>query len=86
MITGSGWQPNEEVTLLFQEDPAVHDDYVLKVQADVGRQHLLEPVGTRGARPRRAVLSDGDGFEVAGTDDVYGWGSRNNRQRELFSS
>ena len=34
MITGSGWQPNEEVTLLFQEDPAVHDDYVVKVIAD----------------------------------------------------
>ena len=33
-ITGSGWQANEEVTLLFQEDPAVHDDYVLKVNAD----------------------------------------------------
>jgi len=33
-ITGSGWQPNEEVTLLFQEDPAVHDDYVLKVTAN----------------------------------------------------
>ncbi len=27
VITGSGWQPNETVTLLFQEDPAVHDDY-----------------------------------------------------------
>ena len=34
VITGSGWQPNEEVTLLFQEDPAVHDDYVLTVTAD----------------------------------------------------
>jgi hypothetical protein len=34
LITGSGWQPNEEVTLLFQEDPAVHDDYVLRVHAD----------------------------------------------------
>jgi hypothetical protein len=34
IITGSGWQPNEEVTLLFQEDPAVHDDYVLTVTAD----------------------------------------------------
>ena len=33
-ITGSGWQANEEVTLLFQEDPAVHDDYVVKVKAD----------------------------------------------------
>ena len=34
IISGSGWQPNEEVTLLFQEDPAVHDDYVLTVTAD----------------------------------------------------
>jgi hypothetical protein len=34
IITGSGWQPNEEVTLLFQEDPAVHADYVLTVTAD----------------------------------------------------
>ena len=33
-ITGWGWQANEEVTLLFQEDPAVHDDYVVKVSAD----------------------------------------------------
>ena len=34
VITGSGWQPGEEVTLLFQEDPAVHEDYVLAVVAD----------------------------------------------------
>jgi hypothetical protein len=34
LITGSGWEPNEEVTLLFQEDPAVHEDYVLTVTAD----------------------------------------------------
>ncbi len=34
VISGSGWQPNEIVTLLFQEDPAVHEDYVLQVQAD----------------------------------------------------
>src|SRR5688572_25764164 len=33
-ITGSGWQPGEKVTLVFQEDPAVHDDYVLEVTAD----------------------------------------------------
>jgi hypothetical protein len=33
-ITGSGWQPNSEVTLLFQEDPAVHADYVLSVPTD----------------------------------------------------
>ena len=34
VITGSGWQRNEIVTLLFQEDPAVHEDYELEVQAD----------------------------------------------------
>ena len=34
VITGSGWQPGEEVSLLFQEDPAVHDDYRLTVTAD----------------------------------------------------
>ena len=34
VITGTGWQPDEEVRLLFQEDPAVHDDYVLTVTAD----------------------------------------------------
>ena len=34
IITGSGWQPGEPVTLLFQEDPAVHDDYTLTVTAD----------------------------------------------------
>ena len=34
VITGSGWQPGEAVTLTFQEDPAVHDDYVLPVVAD----------------------------------------------------
>ena len=34
VITGSGWQPDEEVTLLIQEDPAVHEDYVLKLAAD----------------------------------------------------
>ena len=34
IISGSGWQPGEEVTLLFQEDPAVHDDYLLTTTAD----------------------------------------------------
>ncbi len=34
VITGSGWQPNEEVRLVFQEDPAVHDDYELTVVAN----------------------------------------------------
>jgi hypothetical protein len=33
IITGSGWEPNTDVTLLFQEDPAVHDDYVLHVMS-----------------------------------------------------
>jgi hypothetical protein len=35
LITGAGWQPGEQVTLLFQEDPAVHDDYTLTLQADM---------------------------------------------------
>ena len=34
VISGTGWQPGEDVTLVFQEDPAVHDDYVLTVTAD----------------------------------------------------
>ncbi|HTI38457.1 MAG TPA: MBG domain-containing protein, partial [Vicinamibacterales bacterium] len=34
VITGAGWNPNSDVTLIFQEDPAVHDDYVLHVTAD----------------------------------------------------
>ena len=34
IITGSGWQPGEAVTLPFQEDPAVHDDYSFPVTAD----------------------------------------------------
>ena len=46
VITGSGWQPNETVTLLFQEDPAVHDDYLLTVQAD-GRANSSTATGHR---------------------------------------
>jgi hypothetical protein len=34
IISGSGWQPGEEVRLLFQEDPAVHNDYELTLTAD----------------------------------------------------
>jgi hypothetical protein len=34
IITGTGWQRDEVVRLRFQEDPAVHDDYVLEVTAD----------------------------------------------------
>jgi CheY-specific phosphatase CheX len=34
VITGSGWMPGEDVRLLFQEDPAVHQDYELIVTAD----------------------------------------------------
>ncbi|HYT74506.1 MAG TPA: hypothetical protein VEL79_07150, partial [Vicinamibacterales bacterium] len=34
VLTGSGWQPGETLTLRFQEDPAVHPDYVLTVTAD----------------------------------------------------
>ena len=34
VITGTGWEAGEVVTLRFQEDPAVHDDYLLTVTAD----------------------------------------------------
>src|SRR4029450_173016 len=34
IITGSGWKPDSEVALVFQEDPAVHNDYVLHVPTD----------------------------------------------------
>ena len=34
VITGTGWMPGEDVRLLFQEYPAVHEDYVLTVTAD----------------------------------------------------
>jgi galactose oxidase-like protein/Kelch motif protein len=34
VITGTGWQAGEQVRLVFQEDPAVHDDYELTLTAD----------------------------------------------------
>jgi hypothetical protein len=34
VITGTGWQPGEAVKLLFQEDPAVHADYVIDRDSD----------------------------------------------------
>jgi hypothetical protein len=34
LITGTGWAPNSKVTLLFQEDPAVHEDYTFDVPTD----------------------------------------------------
>ena len=34
VITGSGWRPGLAVRLLFQEDPAVHDDYAITLTAD----------------------------------------------------
>ena len=46
VISGTGWQPGEQVALLFQEDPPVHPDYAFSVTAESGWQHLLEPVGS----------------------------------------
>ncbi len=34
LITGTGWLPNSRVTLLFQEDPAVHEDYLVEAETD----------------------------------------------------
>ena len=72
VITGSGWQPGEEVTLLFQEDPAVHDDYELTVIADAAGNIFLGRVGAGVSRHRRTVLSDRERLPLSGADDVYG--------------
>ena len=42
IITGQGWKPGEEVTLLFQEDPAVHTDYTFTLTADASGQILWD--------------------------------------------
>lgn len=34
IITGSGWQPDETVSLLLQEVPKTHDDRMLEATAD----------------------------------------------------
>ena len=52
LITGSGWEPNSEVTLLFQEDPAVHDDYVLHVPTDSEGNIYWDQWSPEAARPR----------------------------------
>ena len=57
VITGSGWQPGEEVTLLFQEDPAVHEA-TCDIVADNNREHHLGSVGTGRTRHRRPILFD----------------------------
>ncbi len=84
VITGSGWEPLEDVTLTFQEDPAVHDDYVLTLTADDEGNIYSQRMGARGARPGRAVLSDGDRVAVARADDVYGW--NHTSQGNLYSN
>ena len=70
-ITGSGWQANEEVTLLFQEDPAVHDDYMLKVNADGNGNIYWNQWAPEQSRPGRAILPDSAGFPIACANNVH---------------
>ena len=73
IITGSGWGANERVTLLFQEDPAVHADYVVTVTADgdgniyhdqwAPEQHDLGV--------RFYLMAIGQRIRTTSTDDVY---------------
>ena len=79
IITGSGWEANEEVTLLFQEDPAVHDDYVLTVTADgdgniyhdqwapeqhdLGVRFYLMSIGQEAGRRAQTTFTDSTNFQ-----------------------
>ena len=75
LITGSGWQPGEEVTLVFQEDPAVHPDYTLTLTADgegnishdawapeehdLGVRFYLMATGVQSQRRAQTTFTDG---------------------------
>ena len=61
LITGSGWQPGEEVTLVFQEDPAVHPDYTLTLTAEGtrdGRRHDESSTARRHRTPGQMTFTD----------------------------
>ncbi len=59
LITGTGWAPNSTVTLLFQEDPAVHPDYTrVDVPTDGDGNFSVNDWAPESTRSRRALLSD----------------------------
>ena len=78
LITGTGWEPGEMVQLIFQEDPAVHPDYIREVEADGDGNISTFDWAPGGARPGRPVLPDREGSGVAaqGADDVHGCSKR----------
>jgi hypothetical protein len=87
VITGTGWKPGEQVQLLFQEDPAIHDDYVLTVTADaqgkirhdtwspeehdLGVQFYLTATGDQSGR--RAQTAFTDSINVAVDNAPFVW-------------
>ena len=75
VITGSGWEPLEEVTLTFQEDPAVHDDYVLTSTADDEGNiyHDQWAPEEHDLGVRFYLMAIGEESLAASADDVYGW-------------
>ena len=89
IISGSGWQPNEEVTLLFQEDPAVHDDYVLTIRADaegriyhdqwapewhdVGVRFYLMAIGEESQRRAQTTFTDNISIAFDNTASDFAW-------------
>ena len=71
VITGSGWQAERGSHAAVPGRPG--SSRRLRAEGQCGRQrkHLLEPVGAGTTRLRRPLLSDGEGLEVAGPDDVH---------------
>ena len=94
LITGTGWQPGEQVTLRFQEDPAVHEDYVLTVTAngqgnishdqwapeqhDLGVRFYLMAVGSQSGRRAQTTFTDANNFDVSPLTQSVTAGSTNN--------
>jgi Bacterial Ig-like domain (group 3)/Galactose oxidase, central domain len=81
LITGTGWEPGEQVRLLFQEDPAVHEDYVVTVTADgqgnistnewapelhdLNVRFYLMAIGQQSARRAQTTFTDANNFTVS---------------------
>ena len=72
VITGSGWAASRGSDADVPGGPRG----TRRLRADAHRrrrgEHLSQRMGARGARPGRAVLSDGDRVAVARADNVYG--------------
>ena len=60
-----------DVTLLFQEDPAVHEDYVLQVQADTNGDIYWDQWAPEEHDLGVRFYLMATGLEVARTDHIY---------------